>query len=272
MSDALDRIAAALERLAPPAPAEADPSIGNSFVWTDGALRAARGNAVQPLARFVGVDAARDALLANTLRLARGLPAHDVLLWGARGMGKSSLVRSVHAEAGVRGHDLALVQATADSLASLPRLFDRLAASPRRFLLFIDDLGFDGAPAAARLLRSLLDGGIEPRPDNARLAVTSNRRHLVDREAVEAEAAAAVHARDLLDDRLALADRFGLALGFHNADQPTYLAMVRGYADALGLGIDPTDALAWASGRGGRSGRVAWQYAQELAGRHGLTL
>ena len=220
----------------------------------------------QPLERFQGVDAQKAALLENTRRLAAGLPAHDVLLWGARGMGKSSLVKSVHAAL----PGLVLVQVARDDIVTLPGLFAALAASDRRCLIFADDLSFDADETQYKALRSVLDGGIEARPGNVRIAVTSNRRHLVARD--HADDAGAINPRDVLDDRLALADRFGLSLGFHNCDQPTYLAIVAGYAAAYGLRCDASAALAWATGRGNRSGRVAWQFIEEVAGAAGVRL
>ncbi len=267
IEDTLARVADALDRLAPVAAAAADPREGAAFVFAGGTLRAVAPGAAQPLARFVGVDAQRDALHANLARHAGGAAAHDVLLWGARGMGKSSLVRSVHAALEAEGADLALVQVARDDLDRLPALFAVLAGVPRRFVVYADDVSFEADERQYKALRSVLDGGIEARPENLRLVVTSNRRHLIAREHADSEAASAVNARDVLDDRLALADRFGLSLGFHNADQASYLAMVAGYAAAHGLAFTDADALAWAAGRGHRSGRVAWQYATELAGR-----
>ncbi len=268
MSDPLSRIADALDRLAPPPPAAADPALGDAFVFAGGALRVVAPPPAQPLARFVGIDAQRDTLLANLHRHAHGAAAHDVLLWGARGMGKSSLVRSVHAA--IPG--LALVQVARDDLDALPALFRALARVPRRFVVYADDVSFEADERQYKALRSILDGGIEARPDAVRLIVTSNRRHLVAREHADAEAASAINARDVLDDRLALADRFGLSLGFHNADQASYLAMVAGYAAAHDLTFTDAEALAWAAGRGHRSGRVAWQFVTELAGRAGRAI
>jgi predicted AAA+ superfamily ATPase len=270
--DALARAADALERLAPPTLPAADPATGDAFVFEDGILRAVAAPPAQPLARFVGVDAQRDALVANLRRHATGAAAHDVLLWGARGMGKSSLVRSVHAAIAADGGDLALIQVARDDLDRLPALFRTLAATARRFVVYADDVSFEADERQYKALRSILDGGIEARPESVRLIVTSNRRHLVAREHADTEAASAVNARDVLDDRLALADRFGLSLGFHNADQASYLAMVAGYAAAHGLAFTEADALAWAAGRGHRSGRVAWQFATELAGRAGRAI
>jgi hypothetical protein len=203
------------------------------------------------------VDAQVAALRQSLGALARGAPAHDMLLWGARGMGKSALVRAVAAETGA-----ALVAAAAGDLATLPRLFERLAAAGRPFLLFVDDLAFAAADPEVRLLRSLLDGGIAARPGNVRLAVTSNHRHLVERDHGDAR-----HARDAADDQLALVDRFGLVLGFHVPDQPTYLEMVRRHLAAEGLGFDETEAIAFALARGGRSGRTAWHFRTELLAR-----
>lgn len=273
----LARIADALDRLAPPHPAlpvatNAAPGAGTSFVWVHHQLRAVVPARTQPLDCFEGVEPQKAALLENCRRLAAGLPAHDVLLWGARGMGKSSLVKAVHATLCAQGTPLALVQVGRDDIASLGDLFAQLAAQPLPALVFADDLSFEADEHQYKALRSVLEGGIEARPDNVRVIVTSNRRHLVAREHADAEAANAINARDVLDDRLALADRFGLSLGFHNCDQPTYLAIVAGYAKAYGLNAAPAEALAWAMTRGSRSGRVAWQFIQELAGREGVVL
>ena len=268
-ADMMARIADALDRLAPqPAPA-ADLSASDAFVWTAGGLRAVIAGRAQPLDRFVGVDAQRNALLENSRRHAAGLPAHDVLLWGSRGMGKSSLVKAVGAALRAMGHDLALIQVARDDIATLPALFDTLAVNPRRALIFADDLSFEADETQYKALRSVLDGGIAARPDNARLVVTSNRRHLVPRSHAENDA---INPRDVLDDRLALADRFGLSLGFHACDQETYLAIVEGYAAAHGLHADPAAALAWAVQRGHRSGRVAWQFIEDIAGAAGRQL
>jgi len=270
MNDALlARIADALDRLVPPVPAVADLQAGDAFVWTTAGLRAVAAARAQPLAAFVGVDAQRDALHENSRRHARGLPAHDVLLWGARGMGKSSLVKAVAAELRREGHDLALIQVARDDIATLPALFETLAGTWCQVLIFADDLSFEADETQYKALRSILDGGIAARPENARLVVTSNRRHLVPRLHAEADA---VNSRDVLDDRLALADRFGLSLGFLNCDQNTYLAIVAGYGAAHGLATDPQAALAWAVQRGHRSGRVAWQFIEEVAGAAGRRL
>lgn len=258
----LDRIAAALERLAPPPPTPADPLAHPAYLWRAGALTPARAWSPQPIGTLIGVDRQKTALLDDLRRLGGGHAAHDVLLWGARGSGKSALVGGAVAAVQGEGGDLALVQVS--DLGGLPELFALLAPVPRAFALFIDDLGFE-SPAEARTLRSLLEGGAEARPANARLLVTSNRRHLLPREHAEE----AINPRDALDDQLALADRFGLSLGFHALDQEGYLAIVRAYADARELPFDAADAVRWATQRGSRSGRVAWQYVVELAGREG---
>ena len=266
-ADPLVRIAAALERMSPPPPPAADPLAHPAYVWREGVLVATRAFRPLALGLLTGVEAQKAQVLENSRRLADGLPAHDVLLWGARGTGKSSLVKSVVGALQAEGKGIALVEVAPDALSTLPHLFDLIAPLARAFALFVDDLGFEEGSAGPRTLRSLLEGGAEARPDNARLHVTANRRHIVSREHGEAERA--VNARDVMDDKLALADRFGLSVGFHNVDQPTYVAMVEAYAAELGLPFDPADAIAWATGRGARSGRVAWHYVVDLAGREG---
>ncbi len=270
MSDPLDRISAALERLAPAPQADADPLASPAYLWCGEALAAARHFAPLPLDLLTGVDAQKNTLLANARRLASGHAAHDVLLWGAKGTGKSALVKSIVGSLRADGLDIALIDVAADRLESLPRLFDRIAGLARAFVLFIDDIGFEAGGAETRTLRSLLEGGAEARPPNARLHVTSNRRHIVARDLAEQDSA--INPRDVVDDRLALADRFGLSIGFHAIDQDTYLAMVRRYAEAFGLTFDEHDALLWATQRGARSGRVAWHYTTEVAGRAGRSI
>jgi predicted AAA+ superfamily ATPase len=269
MTDPLHRIAAALERLAPAPPAGADPRVHPAYVWREGALVAARAFAPLPLAMLQGVEAQKTALRDNLARLAAGAAAQDTLLWGARGTGKSALVKAAVGDVQAAGGALALVEVAADRLHALPALFDAIAPVPRAFAIFLDDIGFDAA-AEARTLRSLLEGGAEARPANARLVVTSNRRHLVARDI--AEQASAINPRDSVDDQLALADRFGLSLGFHVVDQDGYLAIVAGYAARYDLPFDPADAVQWATRRGSRSGRVAWHYVVDLAGRAGRPL
>ena len=270
MADELARIAAALERIAPSPAASADVSAHPAYLWRGEGLVAARHFAPLPLDLLTGIDAQKTALLDNARRLARGHAAHDVLLWGAKGTGKSALVKSVVGAVRGEGLDLALVDVAADRLATLPALFELVEAAGRAVILFIDDIGFETGGAETRALRSLLEGGAEARPANARLHVTSNRRHIVARDLAEQDSA--INPRDVVDDRLALADRFGLSLGFHALDQETYLAIVARYAEAHGLPFDPADALLWSTTRGARSGRVAWHYVTELAGRAGRSV
>jgi uncharacterized protein len=259
----LSRIADALERLSPPPPPPPR-NDASAYRWDGRALHETKLTAT-PLALLTGINAQKQALTENLRRHAAGAAAHDVLLWGARGMGKSALVKAAVAEA-----DVVLVELATGDLTTLPALFAALADWPRAVLVFVDDLGFDDDIAAARAFRSVLEGGSSARPSHVRLAVTSNRRHVVSREMAEQDSA--INPRDVIDDRLALADRFGLSLGFHNCDQETYLAMVAGYATALGLSFDPQDALTFALQRGSRSGRVAHHYAVEIAGRAGQRL
>ncbi|ODU19962.1 MAG: ATPase [Sphingomonas sp. SCN 67-18] len=268
--DILARIAAALERMSPPPPAAADPMVAPAYLWHRGVLAAARDFAPLPLDLLDGIDAQKQAVLGNARRLAAGHAAHDVLLWGARGTGKSALVKSAVGALQAEGAPIALIAVGGDSLDSLPGLFALLSGVPRAFALFVDDIAFEANGPEARLLRSVLEGGPEARPANARLHVTSNRRHIVARDMAEQDSA--INPRDVVDDRLALADRFGLSLGFHNVDQAHYLAMIEGYARRYELAFDPADAVQWATGRGSRSGRVAWQYVVELAGRAGRPL
>ena len=267
--DPLIRIAEALERLAPVSRAEADPRAHPAYVWRDGALEVAHAFRPLPLDRLRGVERQRDALRTNLERLSMGAASHDVLLWGARGTGKSALVKSSVAAIQALGGSLALVEGTGAHIETLPALFARLGSVERAFAVFLDDLGFE-APGEARVLRSLLEGGAEARPGNSRLIVTSNRRHLMPRDL--SEQASAINPRDSVDDSLALADRFGLSLGFDAMDQALYLEVVESYAQAHGLPFDPQEAVAWATRRGSRSGRVAWQYVVEVAGRCGKPL
>lgn len=267
MTDAFQRIAEALERIAPPAPETVDLSAHSAYHWDGHALRAVGRFDPLPIALIVGVERQRDAALENIRRHAQGFAAHDVLLWGARGMGKSALVKSVASALQTGGNDIALIEASAGHIATLPVLFALLEQTQRRIVLFIDDIAFDGDTATPRLLRSILEGGTEARPDNVRLTVTSNRRNIVERGMLDHDDP--VNTRDAIDDTLALADRFGLKLGFQYPDQDGFLAMVTAYADYFGLDWKQADALAFAHSRGGRSGRIAWHYAVELAGRAG---
>lgn len=264
-----ERIAAALERLAPPPPPPTDWLAAPAYVWEGERGRAVPVLDAQPLVALHGIDAQKAALAENCARLASGAAAHDALLWGARGMGKSALVRACVAEVQRETRGLALVQLTPGTLPSFPALIAELASVERAFLLFIDDLGF-GADGRAEMLalRSLLDGGVAPRPGHVRIVVTANRRSITERE----DTSAALHERDERDDALALADRFGLTLGFHPADKDTYLAIVASYLAPLGLPYDREEAMAFAIQRGNRSGRTALQFATEIAGRAGMRL
>ena len=270
--DPLARIADAIERLAGGSPAPADWRASPAYVWHGREARSVSELPAVRLELLKGIDAQRERVSENVARLARGHAAHDMLLWGARGMGKSALVRSavLAAQAAEPGR-IALVQVATDAVASLSGLFGALGAAERRFVVFIDDLGFaPGDAMGPRHLRSWLDGGVEARPDNVRLAVTSNRRAILHREA--SEQTDPLNPRDALDDQLALADRFGLSLGFHACSQDEYLAIVRGYAEEHGLAWSEAEALEWAKRRGARSGRVAWHFITELAGRAGQAL
>jgi len=264
-----ERIAAALERLAPPPSPPTDWRAAAAFVWDGARARAIAVLDALPLEALHGVEAQKRALRDNCARLAMRAAAHDVLLWGARGMGKSALVRASVADVQRETNDLALVQLAPGTLPSFPALIAELAGENRAFLLLIDDLGF-GVDGRAEMLalRSLLDGGVAPRPAHIRVVVTANRRAIVERE----DTSAAIHERDERDDALALADRFGLTLGFHPADKDTYLAILASYTAPLGLSFDPEEAMAFAIQRGNRSGRTALQFATELAGRAGISL
>ena len=268
--DPLGRIAAALERMAPPAAGTAEWLSAPAYVWERAGARPLEQLEAPRLELLHGIDPQKAAVVTNVERLARGAASHDMLLWGARGMGKSALVRAAVAAAQANGPGrLALVQAAND--AELTALFAALRRQQRNFLLLLDDLGFEGDDAqAARRLRSWLDGGVEARPINVRLAVTSNRRAIVERRVSEQDDP--LNPRDAVDDRLALADRFGLSLGFHACSQDDYLAIVAGYAAHYSLAWDAADALEWAQRRGARSGRTAWQFVTELAGRAGRAI
>lgn len=274
----LYRLVEAVERIAPPAPVRLDPTVADAFVWSaeDRRLQpVARVNRVD-LALLKGIERQRDTLLENTRRFARGLPANNALLWGARGMGKSSLVKSVHAavlaEMGP-GKGPALVEIHREDIAGLPHLLTMIRESDRRVILFCDDLSFDHDDASYKSLKALLEGGIEGRPANALFYATSNRRHLMPRDMIDNERATAINPGEAVEEKVSLSDRFGLWLGFHPCDQDTFFAMVEGYADEFGLDIPReklhAEAVEWSITRGGRSGRVAWQLIQDLAGRVG---
>jgi uncharacterized protein len=275
LSGLIERIARAIERLGPEKAEAPDFEAGDAFVWqaeTQAFLPVADVNRV-PLPLLKGIDRMRDTLLANTERFARGLPANNALLWGARGMGKSSLVKAVHGE--VEG--LKLVEIHRDDIASLPHLLGHLRAACRqRFILFCDDLSFEARDTSYKSLKAVLEGGIEGRPPNVLFYATSNRRHLMPREMVDNERSTAINPGEAVEEKLSLSDRFGLWIGFHNCSQDDYLDMVRAYAAHYRLDIKDEalkeEALAWALSRGSRSGRVAWQYIQDLAGRLGTKL
>lgn len=264
--DVLIRIADALDRMAPAA-AGIPVTDAPAYVWQNGSLRVATGFAPVSLDLLAGIDAQKAAVLENSRRLSAGHAAHDILLWGARGAGKSALVKSTVAAVQAEGGTLCLVEAACDELDRLPDLFALLAADTRPAIVFIDDMGFEQGDPQMRHIRSVLDGGISARPGHVRLYVTANRRHIVPRNLEEQSSA--INPRDAVDDNLALADRFGLSLGFHACTQDVWLEMVAGYAKKLGLSFDPQEALTWATQRGARSGRIAWHYAVELAGRAG---
>lgn len=272
----LRRVAEALERLSPPPPPAPDTGAADAFVWQPAAgrlLAVPRVNRVE-LALLQGIDRARDTLLANTTRFAEGLPANNALLWGARGMGKSSLVKATHAEVNrVRGAraPLKLVEIHREDVETLPELMGWLRPDPHRFVVFCDDLSFDAGDASYKSLKAVLEGGIEGRPDNVLFYATSNRRHLLPRDMMENERSTAINPGEAVEEKVSLSDRFGLWLGFHKCSQDEYLAMVFGYVEHLGLAADReavrAEALEWATTRGARSGRTAWQFIQDLAGR-----
>ena len=268
--DPLERIADALERLAPPVAPPTDWLSAPAYVWDGEKARAITALDALPLGTLRGIDEQKAAFTTNVTRLAQSAAAHDTLLWGARGMGKSALVRAAVADAQMRDPaSLALVQISAAALGSVPKLLAQLGGVDRSFLLFVDDLGFGTDQKVEMLhIRSLLDGGVMPRPSRVRLVVTSNRRAIVQRDANETEA---LHERDARDDALALADRFGLTLGFHPCDRETYLEILRAYTEPKGLTFNEEEALAFAIARGNRSGRTAYQFATELMGRAGLS-
>jgi predicted AAA+ superfamily ATPase len=272
----LTRIADALDRLAPPPPRSAELEDADAFVWRADPHGLDPVHAVNrvDVQLLQGIGPQRDILIDNTQRFADGLPANNALLWGARGTGKSSLVKAAHAEINRRRPGaLALVEIHREDIPSLPHLLKILRDSPRRVLLFCDDLSFDAADESYKSLKAVLDGGVEGRPDNVLFYATSNRRHLMAREMIDNERSTAIHASEAVEEKVSLSDRFGLWLGFHNLDQATYFAIIDGYAKAFGLVIDQADlhaqAVEWSMTRGSRSGRVAWQFVQDLAGRLG---
>ena len=271
------RIAEALERLAPPPMPPVALDAAEAFVWYPAPPHLAPVAKVSrvDIALLQGVAQQKQILLDNTLRFARGLPANNAMLWGARGMGKSSLVKAVHAVVNARlGDVLALVEIHREDIRSLPELLNVLRGQFRRCLILCDDLSFEREDADYKALKSVLEGGIEGRPDNVLFYATSNRRHLMPRDMIENERATAINPSEATEEKVSLSDRFGLWLGFHNCDQDTFFAMIDGYAAAMQLPIDADSlrarAVEWSVTRGARSGRVAWQFIQDLAGTLGV--
>jgi len=276
-TEALLRIAAALERLAPPPPPAPSFDVADAFVWRADGHRLAPVRKVNrvDLVLLRGIDRVRDALLENTARFAKGLPANNALLWGARGMGKSSLVKAVHARINETA-PLKLVEIHREDVETLPFLMALLRDAPFRFLVFCDDLSFDGDDTSYKSLKAVLEGGIEGRPENVLFYATSNRRHLLPRDMMDNERATAINPGEAVEEKVSLSDRFGLWLGFHRSSQDDYLEMVFAYAEHFGLDAPREattgEALEWATTRGARSGRTAWQFIQDLAGRLGKRL
>jgi uncharacterized protein len=280
-ADVAARIAAALERLAPPVAAPPDFAAADAFVWHPNARRlagVARVNRVE-MSLLKGIDRVRDLLLENTERFARGLPANNALLWGARGMGKSSLVKAVHAKVAAAGRGasrLKLIEIHREDIESLPELMALIRGAHHRFIVFCDDLSFAAEDTSYKSLKAVLEGGIEGRPDNVVFYATSNRRHLMPREMMENERSTAINPGEAVEEKVSLSDRFGLWLGFHRCSQDEYLAMVEGYVAHYRIAYAgealTREALEWATTRGSRSGRVAWQYVQDLAGRLGVRM
>jgi predicted AAA+ superfamily ATPase len=279
----LARIAAALERIAPVTGARIDFDAADAFVWhpnPDGLIPVPRVNRVE-MELLQGIDRVRDLLIENTERFATGLPANNALLWGARGMGKSSLVKAAHAQAArknatAKAQPVKLIEIHREDIDSLPRLMALLRDAPCRFILFCDDLSFDADDTSYKSLKAVLEGGIEGRPENVIFYATSNRRHLLPRDMMENERSTAINPGEAVEEKVSLSDRFGLWLGFHKCSQDEYLAMIDGYADHFKLKMDRAalhhDALEWATTRGSRSGRTAFQYIQDVAGRLGQKL
>ncbi|MEJ2228398.1 MAG: ATP-binding protein [Alphaproteobacteria bacterium] len=277
----LKRIASALERLAPPRSLTPDFRQAEAYVWQsqpEAFLPVAEVNRI-PLTLLKAIAQMRDTLTANTERFARGLPANNALLWGARGMGKSSLVKAVHADVRQRvlngnaeadGADLKLVEIHREDIASLPRCLSFLRVEPHRFIVFCDDLSFDADDTSYKSLKAVLEGGIEGRPENVIFYATSNRRHLLPRDMMENERSTAINPHEAVEEKVSLSDRFGLWIGFHNCSQDDFFDMVHGYAEHFGVKMDRKEleaqALQWAMSRGSRSGRVAWQFIQGLVG------
>ncbi len=270
--DAVLRIADALDRLSPPSPVPVDLSAADAFVWQPPRLMPVADVARVDISLLQGIDRQKELLLENTIRFANGFPANNAMLWGARGMGKSSLVKAAHAAANAAlPGSLALIEIAREDIATLPDLLRHLRGENRRCLIFCDDLSFERQDADYKALKSVLDGGIEGRPANVLFYATSNRRHLMPRDMIENERATAINPSEATEEKVSLSDRFGLWIGFHNCDQETFFAMVEGYAADQGMPIDPAAlhaaAIEWSVTRGARSGRVAWQFIADLSGR-----
>lgn len=278
MTDPMLRIAEALERMAPAPLSAPDFTAAEAFVWhvSPDRLEPVPQVSRVEMSLLVGINRSRDTLLENTRQFAKGLPANNALLWGARGMGKSSLVKAVHAKVQAEGHDLKIVELQREDLPSVTRLLGLLRQSDARFILFCDDLSFSHDDQHYKSLKAVLDGGIEGRPENVVFYATSNRRHLMPRDMIENERSSAINPSEAVEEKVSLSDRFGLWLGFHPCDQDEYLAMIQGYCEAYGVEIDAetlrAEAIEWQATRGSRSGRVAWQYFTDLAGRKGVAV
>lgn len=281
LNQKLDRLIEAVTRLAPPPVPQTDLAVADCFVWQadPGYLEPVRKVNRVDIGLIRGVDRVRDILVENTERFAAGHAANNVLLWGARGMGKSSLVKAVHAEINAKAKSdlpLKLIEIHREDIDTLPRLMGQLKAAPFRIILFCDDLSFDHDDTSYKSLKAALEGGVEGRPANVIFYATSNRRHLLPRDMIDNERSTAINPSEAVEEKVSLSDRFGLWLGFHKCSQDEYLDMVNGYASHHGLEIDPellrAEALEWATTRGSRSGRVAWQFTQDLAGRLGKPL
>jgi predicted AAA+ superfamily ATPase len=274
----LARIAEALERIAPPPAPAPDFAASEAFVWAadpDRLLPVPRVNRVE-MDLLIGIDRARDTLMDNTRRFAGGLPANNALLWGSRGMGKSSLVKAAHARANAETGTLRLIEIHREDIPTIGRLLDLVRGTDLRFLVFCDDLSFDKDDSHYKSLKAVLDGGIAGRPDNVLFYATSNRRHLMPRDMIENERSTAINPSEATEEKVSLSDRFGLWLGFHPCTQDEFLTMIRGYCDHFGIAIDDArlraEAVEWRQSRGAMSGRVAWQFVQDLAGREGVRI
>lgn len=276
--DALERIAAALDRMSPAPFAAPEFAVASAFVWHVDPDRLSPVEDVNrvDLDLLIAIDRSRDTLLDNTRRFAQGFGANNALLWGARGMGKSSLIKAIHGMVQADYPDLKIVELQREDLPSVSRLLNLLRAAPYRFLLFCDDLSFSHDDEHYKNLKAVLDGGIEGRPENVVFYATSNRRHLMPRDMIENERGSAINPSEAVEEKVSLSDRFGLWLGFHPCSQDEYLAMIDGYCAAYNVNVDPeilrAEAIEWQATRGARSGRVAWQFFVDLAGRSGVAL